>query len=69
MAIYMQFEGIDGGVTAEGHDGWIEMDSLQWGVGRGISMAVGATGKREASTPSVSEISMTKRMDKTTARR
>jgi len=67
MAIYMEIDGIKGGVTAEGHPDWIEIDSLQWGVGRGIGMGVGASGKREASNPTVSEVSVTKRMDKTSS--
>lgn len=30
--IYMQYEGVDGSVTAAGHDKWIELNSVQWGV-------------------------------------
>lgn len=67
MAIYMKIDGIDGGVTAKGHEKWIELDSAQWGVGRGIAMGVGASGKREASNPTVSEVSVTKMMDKTSS--
>lgn len=67
MPIYMQMEGIKGGVSAKGHEDWMEMNSLQWGVGRAISAEIGSTGEREASHPSISEIALTKNMDKTSA--
>lgn len=63
MAIFMQIEGIDGTVTAKGHEKWIDCSSMQWGVGRAISNSVGTMDDREASKPSISEISITKQMD------
>ena len=63
MAIYLKIEGIDGKVTAQGHEKWIDISSLQWGVGRAISSAVGSAKDREASKPSISEVSVTKLMD------
>lgn len=63
MAIYMQLEGVNGSVTAAGHEKWIDCSSLQWGVGRAISSTVGSTKDREASTPSISEVTLTKMMD------
>src|SRR5262249_28410405 len=59
---------IKGESIAEGHkgsDGWIEIGSVQWGCGRAISTPVGASAKREASAPSVSEVTVTKQMDST----
>lgn len=63
MAIYAKIEGIDGLVTAAGHEKWIDCSSLQWGVGRAISSSVGSSRDREASKPSISEVSITKDMD------
>jgi type VI secretion system secreted protein Hcp len=63
MAIYMKFGGIEGDVTAEGHTGWIELKSLQWGVGRGVSSPTGGIADRESSAPSVSECTVTKDND------
>jgi type VI secretion system secreted protein Hcp len=63
MAIYMLIDGITGDVTAQGHAGWIECNSLQYGFGRGISMPVGNTLEREATAPSVSEVTVSKSMD------
>src|SRR5258706_6606126 len=39
--IYMQYEGIKGDVTAKGHEGWVELSSFQWGIGRGITSPTG----------------------------
>lgn len=44
------------------HEGWITLDSLQWGVGRAISTS-GAGIDRDTSNPSFSEITVTKSMD------
>ncbi len=63
MAIFMKYGDLAGEVTAEGYAGWIELTSMQWGIGRGISAGVGGASKREASAPSVSEITVTKTMD------
>jgi len=63
MAIYMEIEGITGNVTEEGHADWIEVDSLQWGIGRAISSEIGKAADRESSQPSISEITVSKSMD------
>ena len=63
MPIFMQYDGFKGDVTAAGHEGWIELNSFQWGVGRGISSPTGGSSGREASPPSVSEIVVTKPTD------
>src|SRR5260370_23577022 len=68
MPIYMNYDSlaIKGDVTEEGHKGWIELNSFQWGVGRGISSPTGASADRESSAPSVSEITVTKESDLST---
>ena len=63
MPIYVQYAALKGDVTAAGHEGWIEVNSFQWGVGRGISSPTGGSGDRESSAPSVSEIVVTKPTD------
>ncbi len=63
MPIYMNYNSIPGDATAEGHEKWIELNSVQWGVGRGISSPTGGSADREASAPSVSEIVVTKATD------
>jgi type VI secretion system secreted protein Hcp len=63
MAIYMQIPGIKGDATQGKHTDWIILNSCQWGVGRGISTPVGGANNREASEPSVSEVTVTKDYD------
>jgi len=64
MAYYMNYDGIKGDVTEQGHQQWIELSSCQFGVGRAIGgTASGATKGREASLCSVSEIVVTKPAD------
>lgn len=63
MAIYMKYDGVTGNVTESGHTGWIELQSCNWGLGRSIATAVGASDDREASMPSVSEVIVTKECD------
>ncbi len=63
MSIFCKFGSIKGDATHEEHKDWIAVDSIQWGVGRSISTPVGAAENREASEPSVSEVTMTKDMD------
>ncbi len=66
MAIYLHVDGLEGDVTAQGHEGWIECKSLQWGVGRAISTPTGSSQERESSAPSVSEVTVVKLADKCT---
>ena len=53
---------LKGDSKVEKHEGWISIDSLQWGVGRGISTS-GAGADRDTSNPSFSEVSISKNMD------
>ena len=64
MPIYMKYGSIAGDVTESGHATWIELNSFQWGVGRGVSSPTGSSEDRESSAPSVSEITVTKEFDK-----
>ena len=65
MAIFMNYNGlkIKGNVTADGYKDWIKIDSLQFGIGRGISMEAGNMSNREATRPSLSEFTIAKMMD------
>ena len=63
MAIYLEYEGIKGNVTADGYKDHIAVESVQFGVGRGISMEAGNLSNRESTRPSLSEISLTKAAD------
>jgi len=63
MAIYMKYGSIKGRVTTEGFKDWIELNSFQWGVGRGIGSAARGATSRERSEPSLSEVTVTKLTD------
>lgn len=66
MAIYMKIDNIDGDVTAKGYEKWIQASSFIFGVSRNIQLAnPGKSANRESSKPSVSDIAVTKKMDKT----
>ncbi|ROS00051.1 type VI secretion system secreted protein Hcp [Sinobacterium caligoides] len=64
MAIYLNYNAKTpkGNVTAEGYEDWIEIHGMNFGVGRGISMEPGAVSNREATRPSLSEITVSKPM-------
>jgi type VI secretion system secreted protein Hcp len=63
--IFMNYGGItgDGSTISCGGSNSIEISSFQWGVSRETSSPTGGSSDREASTPSVSEIVVTKPTD------
>ncbi|MEO5369660.1 MAG: type VI secretion system tube protein Hcp [Magnetococcus sp. DMHC-1] len=64
MAIYVKFGSINGDATHDTHKKWVDVLSIQWGVGRSVGgTVVGSTKNREASHPSVSEMTFHKPMD------
>ena len=63
MPVFMQYDGIDGDVTSAGHEKWIECSSWQFGVSRAMTSSTSSAADREGSTPSVSEIIITKVTD------
>ena len=67
MAIYMKYGSIKGDATHEEHKDWIEVHSLQWGVSRAIMTPSGSTRNRESSEPSVSEVTVSKLMETSSA--
>jgi type VI secretion system secreted protein Hcp len=64
MPIYMNYDGIQGEVTASGHEKWIELTSFQWGEGRSLSSGQGAS-TRESGTVSMADVVVTKQTDGT----
>ncbi len=63
MAIYIDYQGIKGNVTADGYQGHIAVQTVDFGILRGISMEPGNLSNREFSRPLLSEISLTKTID------
>lgn len=68
MAIYMKFgDDVNGDVTTEGFKQWIELNSFQFGVSRGVSSGAGGA-TRESSAPNISEIVVSKYLDSASAK-
>ncbi len=67
MAIYLKFGNVKGNVTASGYEDQISVMSVHFGVSRSVSMEAGNLSNREASKPSLSEISITKVADNSVA--
>lgn len=63
MAIYMKYGSINGPITTQGFSNWIELESFNFGVSRHIATAQRTKESREASEPSLSEVTVTKSMD------
>lgn len=62
----MKIDGINGNVTAKGYEKWIELEELEYGLGRGItSHEAGHQSNRGASAPSFTELTITKEVDET----
>jgi type VI secretion system secreted protein Hcp len=59
---FLKLDGIKGESTDSKHKGDIEIESFQWGVGRGISAATGGAG---AGKTTIQSFSITKVLDKT----
>jgi type VI secretion system secreted protein Hcp len=69
MSVYLTYSGIQGTVQhVAGLPGqWIQLDSFQWGVGRGISGPTAGASDKEGSNNGVSEIVVTKPTDSSSA--
>jgi len=68
-AAYIKFDGIDGEVTAAGHEGWIEIQSWSWGATQAGAGGATATGRAAGTaTPPAGPgtLNMIKRVDKAT---
>jgi type VI secretion system secreted protein Hcp len=63
MAIYMEYEGLKGNVTAAGYEGMIALDFLAFGIERKIGMEAGALANRESTKPAFSVLVTGKRFD------
>jgi len=67
MAIYLDYEGIKGNVTAEGYEGMIALKYFRFNVSRKISMEPGKIANRENALPTLSSVYIEKFSDVSTA--
>ncbi len=66
MSTFLQFEGIQGETSDSNHKGWIDLLTWQWGVGRNITSNTSTQGDRESTNATISDLTITRRMDKAT---
>lgn len=64
--MYINYQGIKGEANAKGHEDWIDVLSLDWGVSRAINSTTGTRQNREATSPNISEVTFTKLTDDST---
>lgn len=67
MAIYLEFEGIKGNVTAKGYENHIAVDSVSFSGNRNVSMEPGHMTNREVGRPSINPITLSKKADSSVA--
>lgn len=63
MAIYMEYEGLKGNVTAKGYEGMIALDFFAFGAERKVGMEAGAVANREAGKAMFNAMTTGKRFD------
>lgn len=68
FSVFLKIDTIPGEATDKGHEGWIKLNSANWGASRAISSPAGGGGDRERTPPSFSEVIVGKAIDKTSSR-
>jgi len=67
MSIFLHIPGITGESSDPNHQGWIDVRNFSWGVGRDINSHTSTQGDRESSNATISDLTLKKFMDKSTA--
>ncbi len=66
MAIYLEFDGIKGNVTADGYKDQVKIESASFAVSREVGMETGNMSNRESGRPNFSVVNLTKVADGST---
>lgn len=66
MSVFVKYEGIKGESSDSGHEGWMDVESISWGVGRQINSNSSTQGDRESSNAVISDLQVTRFMDSAT---
>jgi type VI secretion system secreted protein Hcp len=64
--IFIKIGDIKGESMDAKHAEWIQLEAFQWGLARAISSPTGGGNNREASAPSISEMTLSKKVDRST---
>lgn len=62
--ILMKIPTVTGQTEIDGHADWLPVDSISWSVSRPVATATAGRNKREAGTPSISEVQFSRMTDK-----
>lgn len=66
MSIFMKCEGIAGESSDKRHQGWIDVDHIDWCVARRISANPGTRYNREVANAEITDLMLARRMDSAT---
>ena len=66
MSIFVNYEGVKGESSDSGHAGWMDVESVTWGVGRQITSNSSTAGDRESSNAVISDLKIVRHMDSAT---
>jgi len=67
MGLYMKYGNIEGDATQKGFEGWLNIDSFDWGLHRKLADdQVGRAFNREAAQAQVRDVTVTKEVDHAT---
>ncbi|MBI3898974.1 MAG: type VI secretion system tube protein Hcp [Gammaproteobacteria bacterium] len=66
MSIFMNYEGIKGESSDISHKGWMDIEELNWGVGRSVTSGTSTQGDRESSNANIGDLEITRHMDSAT---
>jgi len=67
MAIYLDYDGIKGNVTAKGFEQCVKINTVRFGVSRSITMEAGKMANREVGKPTISQMILSKEADNSVA--
>ena len=67
MSAFLYIEGIQGEASDAGFKNWIDISQWHWGVSRAITSHTATQGDRESSNPTITDLTLTRFMDKATA--
>jgi type VI secretion system secreted protein Hcp len=67
MGLFMQYPGLNGDSTEKGYEGWVTLSSVNFGASRSVDVAVGSAKSREAKSPTISAVTVTKKLDASSA--
>ncbi len=63
MKIYMKLGSINGDVEKTGYEKWVDLDSANFAASRHVSMEPGSIANRSRTSPSLTEISISRKSD------